>query len=62
VSQKVPTSDLVTNDLIDDINSFDAGKIEAVAKDGADYAQADLASSWPCSRFSPFFNRGRFCK
>ena len=36
VSQKVPTSDLVTNDLIDDINSFDAGKIEAVAKDGAD--------------------------
>jgi predicted ABC-type transport system involved in lysophospholipase L1 biosynthesis ATPase subunit len=32
VPQKVPASELVTNDLIDDINSFDAGKIEAMAK------------------------------
>ena len=32
VPQRVPASELVTNDLVDDINSFDAGKIEALAK------------------------------
>jgi NitT/TauT family transport system substrate-binding protein len=32
VPQKVPANDLVTNDLIDDINTFDAAKIEAMAK------------------------------
>jgi len=32
VPQKVPASELVTNDLIDDINTFDVGKIEAAAR------------------------------
>jgi NitT/TauT family transport system substrate-binding protein len=32
VPQKVPASELVTNDLIDDINTFDAAKIEAAAR------------------------------
>ena len=27
-----PTGDLITNDLIDDINKFDAGEIEKMAK------------------------------
>src|SRR3954468_8839572 len=32
LKQKVPATDLVTNDLIDDINKFDAKAIEAQAK------------------------------
>jgi NitT/TauT family transport system substrate-binding protein len=32
ITQKVPTSDLVTNDLIEDVNRMDAGKIAAEAK------------------------------
>ena len=31
ITQKVPTSDLITNDLIEDINRMDAGKIAAEA-------------------------------
>jgi len=32
ITQKVPTSDLITNDLIEDVNRMDAGKIAAEAK------------------------------
>lgn len=32
ITQKVPTSDLITNDLIEDINRMDVGKIAAEAK------------------------------
>jgi hypothetical protein len=32
VPQKVPATDLVTNDLIDDINHFDAAAVVAQAK------------------------------
>ena len=32
ITQKVPTSDLITNDLIEEINRMDAGKIAAEAK------------------------------
>jgi len=32
LKQKIPGTDLVTNDLIDDINKFDAGEIERQAK------------------------------
>ena len=31
ITQKVPTSDLITNDLIEDINRMDVGKIAAEA-------------------------------
>jgi hypothetical protein len=31
ITQKVPTSDLITNDLIDEINRMDVGKIAAEA-------------------------------
>jgi NitT/TauT family transport system substrate-binding protein len=32
VKEKVPASDLTTNDLIDDINRFDAAAVVAQAK------------------------------
>jgi NitT/TauT family transport system substrate-binding protein len=32
ITQKVPTSDLITNDLIEDVNRMDVGKIAAEAK------------------------------
>lgn len=32
LKEKAATTDLITNDLIDDINKFDAGEIEAMAK------------------------------
>ena len=32
LKDKVPASDLITNDLIDDINKFDAAAIETMAK------------------------------
>jgi NitT/TauT family transport system substrate-binding protein len=32
ITQKVPTSDLITNDLIDEVNRMDVGKIAAEAK------------------------------
>jgi NitT/TauT family transport system substrate-binding protein len=38
ITQKVPTSDLITNDLIEEINRMDAGKIAAEAK-GYRYAR-----------------------
>jgi NitT/TauT family transport system substrate-binding protein len=33
IKEKVPAADLVTNELIDDINTFDAAAIVAMAKD-----------------------------
>jgi hypothetical protein len=32
LKEKAKATDLVTNDLIDDINKFDAGEIEKMAK------------------------------
>jgi len=32
IKQKVPTADLITNDLIKEINDFDAAKVVAAAK------------------------------
>ena len=32
LKEKAATTDLITNDLIDDINKFDAGEIEKMAK------------------------------
>jgi len=34
LKEKAATSDLITNDLIEDINKFDAGEIESMAKGG----------------------------
>ena len=32
ITQKVPTSDLITNDMIEEVNRMDVGKIAAEAK------------------------------